>query len=234
MSASASFQTRAAPGAPGSPGSSLSYLERHQGDLEEYIHNVGRSAAGRYGPAFWGLWDQRVAPAEDAVIVDLGAGTGALLRQLRARLPQARLLGVELHPAMAAPLRALGQELGFEVVEADLGHPLPLPAGGADVVTSVLSFHELPYPPALLDRAVELLRPGGVLLLHDIVKWPLAEYLQHRPLNPDTLQHYREHCLFRPDDLRHLVERAGLQVVDVTLHEGGRFATLVARAPVTA
>ena len=211
---------------------SLAHLERHQRDLDEYRENVRRSVAGRFGPAWWGAWDQHLgALPEEATIVDLGTGPAVLLDLLRARCPSARLIRVELHPALVAMAREVAARVHAEVVEADLGLPLPLADGLADVVVSALSFHELPHPPELLVNAARLLKPGGRLVLLDIVKWPLEAYLDGKALTRDTLDHFREHCLFTPDDLAWLVGWAGLRVDEVLTRQGGRFAMVIATRP---
>jgi SAM-dependent methyltransferase len=220
--------------APARP--SLAHLERHARDIEEYRHNVSTSAPARYDGAWWGVWEHAAQLPEDGVVVDLGAGSGHFLGAVRARRPDARLVGVELHPKMLALLQERAATDNIEVVQADLGAPLPpaLPAGMADVVTSVLVFHELPYPPDLLRAAAHLLKPGGRLVLHDIVKFPLRTYMAERKggeLSRDALDHYREHCLFTPEDLAFLVENAGLEVKNVHTRNRGRFATVVAQAP---
>ena len=150
-----------------------------------------------------------------------------LLDLLRARCPSARLIGVELHPALVAMAREVAARVHAEVVEADLGLPLPLADGLADVVVSALSFHELPHPPELLVNAARLLKPGGRLVLLDIVKWPLEAYLDGKALTRDTLDHFREHCLFTMDDLLFLFRRVGLRVVEALLRREGRYALIV-------
>ncbi len=215
---------------------SLAHLERHARDLDEYRHNVASSAPHRYDGAWWGVWEHGAQLPENGVVVDLGAGSGHLLGELRARHPGARLYGAELHPKMLALLEETAADTGITVVRADLGAPLPAPLapGMADVVTSVLVFHELPHPPDLLRAAASLLKPGGRLVLHDIVKFPLADYVAERKggtLDRDALDHYREHCLFSPDDLAFLVGLAGLTVRGVFTRNGGRFATVVAEKP---
>lgn len=208
--------------------SSLPHLERHQRDTTEYIANVRKTAARRFGPAWWGVWDQHLDVAEGATVVDLGTGPGTFLEILHGRRPDLSLVGVELHPELIALGQQTADRLGAELVAADLGEPVPLDDGVADVVVSSLVFHELPYPPALLDTAARLLPEGGRLVLFDIVKWPLATYLGDDPLDADRLDHFREHCLFTPDDLAFLVDRAGFDVDEVVLRSGGRFAMVVA------
>lgn len=213
---------------------SMDFLERHLRDIDAYSASVSQSAPRRYDAAFWGLWEQHAQLPEHGVLVDLGAGSGHLLSEVRKRHPVATLRGVELHPRMLALFQAAAEQANLEVVHADIGHELPLDAASADVVTSVLSFHELPYPPALLAQAARLLKPGGRLLLVDIVKMPLAHYLQNMreaDLSEDTLAHFREHCLFTPEDLAHLVRLHGLVVDEVALRKNGMFAVVMAHKP---
>ncbi len=215
---------------------SFAFLENHQRDIEQYRTNVSTSAPMRYDAAWWGTWDQGASLPEDGVVVDLGAGSGHLLTEVRKRHPGARLVGVELHPVMFALLQEAAVDARLEPVQADLGAaPIaPLKSGMADVVTSALVFHELPHPPELLRFATTLLKPGGRLILHDIVKFPLRTYLSERKdnvLDADALSHYREHCLFSPDDLAFMVEHAGLVVDELFTRKNGRFATVLAHKP---
>ena len=218
--------------------SSLPHLQAHHRDFAAFRDVMIDTSASRFGPLWWGVWDQLVTPPAGATVVDLGTGPGMLLPHLRAR--GYRAIGVEVQPRMLEHARTLAASCGAEIVEADLATlPLPLPDGVADVVTAVHLFHELEFPPPLLAEAHRLLRPpgadaggllrpGGVLVLYDWVKRPLADYLEGKEPDADTLQHFREHCLFSPEDLEFLVTRAGFRVRETVGRKGGHYAMIVA------
>lgn len=212
--------------------SSLPHLEKHQREIGEYIARVRENTESRFGSGWWGVWDQYVKLPAKGRIVDFGAGSGRLLEMLRARHPDAELIGVELHPALLEIAQTAAQGINGRVIQADLGQPLPIEPASTDVVVSSMSFHELPYPPALLENAAHILKPGGSLVMLDIVKQPLETYLDRKALSRDTLDHFREHCLFTPEDLGFLVRAAGLVVREIVLRSGGRFAMVVAAKPV--
>ncbi|MFZ5476058.1 MAG: class I SAM-dependent methyltransferase [Myxococcota bacterium] len=211
------------------PHPSLAHLQRHHRDFEAFRDVMIETARTRFGPLWWGVWDQLVAAAPDATVVDLGCGPGVLLEGLRARFPKGRHVGVEVQPAMLAHARAHAARAGAEIVEADVATPpVPLPDGVADVVTSVHVLHELEYPPPLLAEARRLLRPGGVFVLYDWVKRPLAEYLEGAEPTPDLLEHFREHCLYTQEDLTFLLGREGFAVREIVGRKGGRYVIVVA------
>lgn len=205
----------------------LAHLRGHHGDFAAFRDTMIDTSPGRFGPIWWGVWDQLVAPAPDATIVDLGCGPGWLLGALRARLPSARLYGVEVQPVMLEAARARAAEVGATILESDLVAPVALPAGSADVVTCVHVVHELPYPVPLYAEMARLLRPGGRAVVYDWIKIPLATYLGADPLDEHQVQHFREHCLYAPEDLEHLARHAGLAVVETLTRRNGRYALLV-------
>lgn len=211
--------------------SSLPHLERHQREIGEYIARVRENTDSRFGAGWWGVWDQYVKLPPRGRIVDFGAGSGRLLELLRQRYAEAELIGVELHPALLEIAAAAAKAVSGKVIQGDLGQPLAIDAASTDVVVSSMSFHELPYPPALLENATRILKPGGWLVMLDIVKAPLEAYLDRKTLSRDTLDHFREHCLFTADDLGFLIRSAGLAVKETVLRSGGRFAMIVAQKP---
>ena len=110
-----------------------------------------------------------VGPA--STVVDLGSGTGRFA--LRAAERFGRVVAVDVSPAMLAVTRARAAAAAagnLEVVEAGWltyehrGAP-------ADAVYSRNALHQLPdfWKVLALDRVAAMLRPGGVLLLRDLV-----------------------------------------------------------------
>jgi SAM-dependent methyltransferase len=116
------------------------------------------------------------------VVVDLGSGAGGdVLRAAREVGPTGRSIGVDMTPEMVAAARA-------NAARADLGHAefrlgeiehLPLPDGSADVIISNCVINLVPDKPRAFAEAYRVLRPGGRLVVSDMVS--------HGPL-PDAIR----------------------------------------------
>lgn len=96
-------------------------------------------------------------PLRDAVVVDVGAGTGIGSRALAAN--GARVLAVEPSANMLTRLRATAPRTA--AVRAT-GEALPLADGVADLVTYAQSWHWM-EPTRALREATRVLRPGGTV-----------------------------------------------------------------------
>jgi SAM-dependent methyltransferase len=100
----------------------------------------------------------------ESTVVDLGAGTGTFALAIAPHVK--RVVAVDPSEAMVATLRARGVEAvqaGFLTYEHQGDPP--------DAVFSRNALHHLPdfWKAVALDRVAHLLRPGGVLMLQDIV-----------------------------------------------------------------
>ncbi len=110
---------------------------------------------------------QTSARTRAPLVVDLGIGTGALSAACLARLPRARVIGVDEDPDILAAARArLGGALTGTVHGSFERAALPR----CDAVVASLALHHIPTPARrlrLFRRIHAALRPGGALVSAD-------------------------------------------------------------------
>jgi ubiquinone/menaquinone biosynthesis C-methylase UbiE len=151
-----------------------------------------------------------IGNAEPLCILDVGCGTGRLLRKAATRWPKARLVGVDLAEGMIEIARCMTPGAEFVVSGAET---LPLPDESVDAAISTISFHHWQDQTAGLRNVVRVLRPGGVFCLADIVL-PVWFTRFYRVVNPIALAHTYQH--FRETTsatMAGLFTNAGLRVV---------------------
>lgn len=140
-------------------------------------------------------------------VLEFGCGTGVLGLRL-AQHHAARLLFVDTSPAMLGVLRgklAEADAQGAQVFEGDL-HSLPIPTASVDAVISLMALHHVRDMRNMLRRWRELLKPGGLLLLGDLLP---EDGGFHGGNNHDESAF---HNGFDPEELHGLCEGLGLGV----------------------
>jgi SAM-dependent methyltransferase len=128
---------------------------------EWYAANYGEYATNR-------LAVDAIEVAPDAVVVDVGCGTGSALRRLAPRVPDGRLIGVEPVPRMLAIAReraAVDPDGGRIEFVAAPAERLPLEDGVADVVLAFDSIDHWVDRDAGLREVARVLRAGGRLVV---------------------------------------------------------------------
>jgi ubiquinone/menaquinone biosynthesis C-methylase UbiE len=106
------------------------------------------------------------APAPDRVL-DVGCGTGYLLRRLASLFPGAGTLdGVDAAPGMIQVARSAGTDPRLRFTVGTAEH-LPYDDGRFDLVVSTTSFDHWRDQRAGLAECARVLRPGGQLVLCD-------------------------------------------------------------------
>ncbi len=110
-------------------------------------------------------------------ILDVGCGTGQLLRKARELYPSAQLFGID--PAEGMVKIARGQ-LPSATIYLGAAESLPLADSSVDVVLSSISFHHWSDQLAALREIRRVLRSGGCFCLADISMpvW-LAKLVRH-------------------------------------------------------
>lgn len=101
--------------------------------------------------------------APDAVVADIGAGSGTLTFPIAARVPRGRVVAVDIQPEMLALITERAESQHTANVEPLLGaiDDTRLPADSVDAVLLVDAYHEFSHPKEMLDSIVRGLRPGG-------------------------------------------------------------------------
>lgn len=105
----------------------------------------------------------------DERVLDAGCGAGHTALTFAPRV--AHVIGVDLTLAMLAQAKRLAAERKLTNAEFERGdvERLPYPDASFDLVTSRYSAHHYPHPIAALREFVRVLKPGGALLLVDVV-----------------------------------------------------------------
>jgi len=131
------------------------------------------------------------------VIMDVGCGTGRLLRKAKQQYPNAHLIGVDAAEKMIEQAVGFLPEGEFHVAMAEA---LPLPDKSVDLAFSTLSFHHWTNQAKGISEVARVLRPQGRFLLADIVipRW-LSLFIRHFRYNS-------------PARIREMFTRAGLNV----------------------
>jgi len=140
-------------------------------------------------------------------LLDVGCGSGAMLRRIVDGSPTTRCAGVDLSAAMIGNARGrLPSSVVLAVADAE---HLPFAGNTFDAVVSTSSLHFWPQPVAALAEIRRVLRPGGRVVITDwcddfIMCRVCDRYLRWR--NP---AHRDVHS---GDECTRLLREAGLQV----------------------
>jgi SAM-dependent methyltransferase len=108
-------------------------------------------------------------------ILDMGCGAGHATLPLADAYPAAEVHGADLGAPMLRYAAARAAALGYSIhfAQQDATHTT-YPDESFDLIASTLLLHEMPRPAilALLRECHRLLRPGGVMVHHDLLRWP--------------------------------------------------------------
>jgi ubiquinone/menaquinone biosynthesis C-methylase UbiE len=111
-------------------------------------------------------------------ILDVGCGTGRLLRAAELRFPGASLAGVDAAVEMVKQAEASvpeGSAIRFQQATAE---ELPFPAAQFDLVFTTLTFHHWHDQAKGIAEVARVLAPGGSWLLADFIATGLLRYVR--------------------------------------------------------
>lgn len=223
-----------------------------------YLDELAHAGDEHFDPAYIATYDQKAGtvPTEDvealrelglgatSVLVDLGAGTGTFA--LAAAPHCRRVVAVDVSPAMLAAAAANADGLGLTNVETVHAGFLSYAHRGdpADFVYSRNALHHLPdfWKGLALARVAEMLRPGGILFLRDLVfcfdpsdaGGIIEGWLARAPANPEEgwtrpelATHVRDEYSTFSWLLEPLLERAGFAIREAQYRASGTFAAYI-------
>ena len=204
-------------------------LRRVLGQRQEKSKRYFDAVAGRLGKKYCPgrSWEAvgrlLLALAPRQVYADLGAGEGLISQLLAARAK--KVMAVDHSPRMVEVGRDLAKRSGLKNLEYRLGdmeNP-PIRPGSVDVAILSQALHHAVHPPRVLEAAWKILRPGGTLLILDLVEHTFEA----------AREMYADVWLgFSPAELARLMREAKFEGVSVEVvakeKEGPGFQTLLA------
>lgn len=105
--------------------------------------------------------------APDAVIADIGAGSGYYSFRISPKVPQGKVMAIDIQPETLEFLKKRSDELKITNVIPHLGaiDDLKLPPATLDAALLVDAYHEFSHPAEMLASLVRSLKPGGRVFL---------------------------------------------------------------------
>jgi len=161
MSRQAVDAPAAAPAGPEENHADAGLLDAHYVSFEDTFRGARDDIKARAGHYLGTFREAGIGPG-DGLILDLGCGRGEWLEVLSEHGYACR--GVDMNNVMVGEARALG----LDAVEQDaIEHLRSLDSDSVSAVTSMHLVEHLPYEVLirLVDEALRVLRPGGVLVL---------------------------------------------------------------------
>jgi SAM-dependent methyltransferase len=184
--------------------------------------------AGRFGKDYvpgrsWkALAEALIKVLNYRVVADLGAGEGTLAQLLAQRAE--KVIAVDLSPKMVEFGQHLAHQNGLQNLEYRLGdiEDPPIDAGSLDLAILSQALHHAEHPQRALDAAYRILKPGGRLIVLDLLQ---HHYEEARELYADRWLGFSE------SDLSTMLERAGFSQIETVVAdreiEAPRFQTLL-------
>ncbi len=141
-------------------GREISHVMGHLG--ADWLERPGRKREERT--------DRLVArlPLEpDSIVADIGAGTGYFSFRIAERVPEGKVVAVDIQRQMLDIIERRKREGAAQNVETVLGSELDprLPEGSVDLVLLVDAYHEFSWPREMAEGMYRALKPGGRLVL---------------------------------------------------------------------
>lgn len=122
------------------------------------------------------------------VVADIGAGSGYFSFRMASKVPQGKVLAVDIQKEMTDAVDKTAKEKNVTNVETILSTVTDpkLPEGKVDVALMVDAYHEFDHPREMMDGIAKGLKPGGrVILVEYRAEDPNVMILPHHKMTID-------------------------------------------------
>lgn len=122
------------------------------------------------------------------VVADIGAGSGYFSFRMASKVPQGKVLAVDIQKEMTDAVEKTAKEKNVTNVETILSTVTDpkLPEGKVDVALMVDAYHEFDHPREMMDGIAKGLKPGGrVILVEYRAEDPNVMILPHHKMTID-------------------------------------------------
>ena len=144
-------------------------------DFSKRAASYDEGFAGRFSQRFYKLLQNEAKPVEGMRILDVGCGTGALLKRLCDKR-NIIACGIDADENMIAA--AVRQCPDYDIRQAK-SEQIPFDDGYFDVLTACMAYHHFSDKPGFSREAARVLKPGGILCIAD----PKFPYLIRKSIN---------------------------------------------------
>lgn len=172
---------------------------------------------------------EELSPKEGMKILDVGSGTGDTVLEIAKKVGSTgKVVGVDFTPEGVVEANKKAYECGLsQVAEFRLADAenLPFEDGTFDAVISECVVCLIPDKQRALNEKVRVLKPGGRVIMHDVITWAPMPMVMRR----DPKLYCR--CIGGTvglDDYRNIMKNAGLadiKTVDYTKERGKKLNT---------
>lgn len=199
--------------------------EQNEATLQRFVERLEFRGRDPTFVAYREAYVEKMGLAPNAVVLDLGCGTGVVARALAARPGfSGRVIGIEQSPAFVEVARGFANEEGIgERVEFRVGdvHALDVDDMRVDAVIAHTTISHVTDPLGVLKEAARVLRPGGAFAAFDgdYASWTFGH-------SDHAIAKAMEEALLaavvsKPRvmrDMPRLLRDAGLRLLDVDAH----------------
>ena len=185
-------------------------LKKRQDKMRSFFDSVAGRLGADYvpGKSWKSLAEALLRLLPPMVIADLGAGEGAFALLLAQRAK--KVIAVDSSEKMLGVGRDHAQHIGVKNIDFRLGdmEELPIRTASVDCVFFSQSLHHALHPQRALEEAARILRPGGRIVILDLVQ---HRYEEARALYAD------EWLGFSESELEAMLTQAGFREASASL-----------------